>query len=60
MLVDVQIVSIVIAAVSVVIGVANSILTNRREESRRQIELETRQAEFYTQFITNTYEGLKR
>ena len=48
-LIDVQTVSIVIAAVSVVIGVANSILTNRRAESRRQIELETRQAEFYMQ-----------
>ena len=46
-LVDVQTVSIVIAAVSVVIAVINSILTNRRAESRRQMELKTRQVKFF-------------
>lgn len=59
-MVDIQIVSIVIAAVLVVIGVANSILTNRRAEGRRQIELGTGQAEFYLQTYTLTYEGHKR
>ena len=46
-LVDVQTISIVIAAVSVVIAVVNSILTNRRAESRRQMELKTRQVKFF-------------
>jgi hypothetical protein len=36
---DVQTVSIVIAAVSVVIGVINSILSNQREEEQRQVRL---------------------
>ena len=54
LLVDAQIVSIMIATVSVEIGVANSILTNKSAESRRQIELEMRQVEFYTQFFTTT------
>ena len=46
-MVDVQTVSIVIAAVSVVIGVVNSILTNRSAERRRQMELKTRQVQFF-------------
>jgi hypothetical protein len=36
---DVQTVSIVIAAISVVIGVINSILSNQREEEQRQVQL---------------------
>ena len=58
-MIDLQTVSIVIAAVSVVIGVANSILNNERAERRRQLEQETRQAEFYMQFYKNTYEYTK-
>ena len=59
-MVDLQTVSIVIAAISVVIGVANSILTNRRAERRRQIELETRQEELFMEYrATTTYEGLR-
>jgi hypothetical protein len=43
-----------------VIGVANSILTNKRAEGRRQIELVTRQEELFMEHgATNTYEGLK-
>jgi hypothetical protein len=36
---DIQTVSIVIAAISVVIGVINSILSNQREEEQRQVQL---------------------
>ena len=58
-MVDVQTVSVVIAAISVVIGVTNSILTNRRAESRRQMELETRQVEFYMRHFAVSYEAVK-
>ena len=46
---DVQTVSIVIAAVSVVIGVINSIMSNRKAEEQRQTEIQTRQAELLMQ-----------
>ena len=46
-MVDVQTASIVIAAVSVVIAAVNSIVTNRRAESRRQMEQKTSQVQFF-------------
>ncbi|UCH02607.1 MAG: hypothetical protein JSV20_02135 [Candidatus Bathyarchaeota archaeon] len=55
MLVDVQTISIVIAATSVVIGVINSILSNRRAEQNRQIELENRQIETFMR-ITDRFD----
>ena len=48
-LVDVQTISIVIAATSVVIGVINSILSSRRSEKTEQLALETRQAQLFMQ-----------
>ena len=44
---DVQTVSIVIAAVSVVIGVINSIMSNQKADQQRQTEIDTRQAELF-------------
>jgi hypothetical protein len=44
---DVQTISVVIAAASVVIGVINSILSSRRAEKNDQQMLETRQAELF-------------
>jgi hypothetical protein len=46
---DVQTISVVIAAVSVVIGVINSILSSRRAAQNDQLMLETRQAQLFTQ-----------
>jgi len=46
-LVDVQTVSVVIAATSVVIVAVDLILTNRRAEDRRQLDLKTRQVKFF-------------
>jgi hypothetical protein len=46
---DIQTISVVIAAVSVVIGVINSILSSRRAEKNDQLMLETRQAQLFTQ-----------
>jgi len=46
---DIQTISVVIAAVSVVIGVINSILSSRRAEKNDQQTLETRQAQLYMQ-----------
>jgi type II secretory pathway pseudopilin PulG len=46
---DVQTVSIVIAAVSVVIGVINSIMSNQKADQQRQTEIDTRQAELFMQ-----------
>ena len=46
-MVDIQTVSVVIAAISVVIVAVNLILTNRRTESRRQMDLKTRQVRFF-------------
>ena len=46
---DVQTISVVIAAVSVVIGVINSILSSRRAEKNDEQMLETRQAQLYMQ-----------
>jgi hypothetical protein len=48
MLVDVQTISIVIAATSVVIGVINSIMSNRRAEKQRQMQLFT---DIYSHFL---------
>ena len=45
-MVDVQTVSVVIAATSVVIVAVNLILTNRRAEDRRQLDLKTIQVKF--------------
>jgi hypothetical protein len=46
---DVQTISVVIAAVSVVIGVINSILSSRRAAQNDQMMLETRQAQLFAQ-----------
>jgi hypothetical protein len=47
--VSIETISIVIAAVSVVIGVINSIRSNQKAEEQRQTEIETRQAQLFTQ-----------
>ncbi len=44
---NVQTVSIVIAAASVVVGVVNSILSNRKADQQRQTEIQTRQAQLF-------------
>jgi hypothetical protein len=49
MLVDVQTVSIVIAASGLFIAAVNSILSNRRTEKTQQLTLETRQAQLFMQ-----------
>jgi len=56
LLVDVQTVTVVIAGISVIIGVINSILASRRAEKQReltqqtqQLTLETRQAQLFMQ-----------
>ena len=46
---SIETVSIVIAAISVVIGVINSINSNRKAEEHRQTEIHTRQAELFMQ-----------
>lgn len=46
---DVQTVTVVIAGISVIIGVINSILASRRAEKNDQLMLETRQAQLFTQ-----------
>jgi hypothetical protein len=46
---DIQTISVVIAAISVVIGVINSILSSRKADQQRQVEVETRQAELFMQ-----------
>jgi hypothetical protein len=48
-MVSVETISIVIATVSVVIGVINSILSSRRAEKNDEQTLETRQAQLYIQ-----------
>ena len=53
-MVSVETVSIVIAAVSVVIGVINSIMSNRKADQQRQTEIDTRQAELFMQ-LYNRY-----
>lgn len=45
---NVETISIVIAAVSVVIGVINSIRSSQKAEEQRQTEIETRQAELFS------------
>ena len=45
---SIETVSIVIAAISVVIGVINSIRSNQKADQQRQTEIDTRQAELYT------------
>ena len=44
---DVQTVSIVIAAVSVVIGVINSIMSNKKAEEQRQMQLFTQLYDYF-------------
>ena len=44
---SIETISIVIAAVSVVIGVINSIRSNQKAEEQRQTEIETRQAQLF-------------
>lgn len=46
-MVDVQTVTVVIAGISVVIGVINSIRASREAKEQRQVEVETRQAELF-------------
>jgi hypothetical protein len=46
---SIETVSIVIAAVSVVIGVINSIRSNQKADQQRQTEIQTRQAELFMQ-----------
>ncbi len=46
---EIQTISVVVAATSVVAFVVNSIMTSRREEKRSQQTLETRQAQFMMQ-----------
>jgi len=48
-LLTIQTVGVIVAAFSFVVGVANNILTSRREEKRNQQTLETRQAQFFMQ-----------
>jgi mannitol-specific phosphotransferase system IIBC component len=52
-LVDVQTISVAVAATSVVAFVVNSILTSRREEKRSQQNLETRQAQMFMSIYQN-------
>ena len=44
---DIQTITVVIAGISVVIGVINSIMSNRKAEEQRQTEIQTRQAELF-------------
>lgn len=44
---DIPTVSIVIAAVSVVIGVINSIMSNRKAEEQRQMQLFTQLYDYF-------------
>ena len=46
---DVQTATVVIAGISVIIGVINSILSSRRAEKNDQLMLETRQAQLFAQ-----------
>ena len=48
-MVDVQTATVVIAGISIIIGVMNSILSNRKADQQRQTEIETRQAELFMQ-----------
>jgi hypothetical protein len=52
MLVDIQTISIVIAATSVVIGVINSIMSNKRAEKQRQMQLFT---DIYSHFLQEDF-----
>ena len=47
----IQMISVVVAAISVVIGVINSILMSRRAAKTAQTTLETRQAQFFMQIF---------
>ena len=49
-----QTIGVSIAAASVVVGVVNSILMSRREERRRQIELEDRRADLFMRLYQRT------
>ena len=46
---DVQTVTVVIAGISVIVGVMNSILSSRRAAENDQMMLETRQAQLFAQ-----------
>ena len=46
---DVQTITVVIAGISVIVGVMNSILSSRRAEKNDEQTLETRQAQLYMQ-----------
>lgn len=48
---DIQTITVVITWISVVIGVINSILSNRKADQQRQTEIETRQAELFMQIF---------
>jgi len=54
-MVDVQTISVVIAAASVAAFVANSIIISRREEKRSQQNLETRQAQLFMGIYQSFY-----
>jgi hypothetical protein len=55
-LIDVQTITIVIAAISVVIGVINSIMSNREAQQTRERELETRHAQLFMQIYMTIYD----
>ena len=46
-LLTIQTVGVIVAAFSFVVGIANNIITSRREENRNQQQLETRQAQLF-------------
>jgi hypothetical protein len=52
----IEMISIVVAAISVVIGVINSIIVSRRAAKTAQTTLETRQAQFFMQIFEQFHE----
>ena len=52
----IEMVSVVVAAISVVIGVINFILMSRRAAKTAQTTLETRQAQFFMQIFEQFHE----
>ena len=55
-MIDIQTISIVIAAASIVIGVSDSILRSRYAREERRRELETRQAQLFMQIFDNFHQ----
>ena len=53
-LLTIQTIGVIVAAFSFVVGVANNILTSRREEKRNQQTLETRQAQMFMNIYEKT------